>query len=57
MRPLKDFRNIENLMKEVEVAESKIARYESLKGLKNLLKEKKKKNVDTKKLEALSKGC
>lgn len=46
---------IYNLMKEVEVVDRKIARYGSLKGLKNAIKEKKNKNIDTKKLEALAK--
>jgi RNA polymerase primary sigma factor len=46
---------LENLMREVEEKDSKITKYGSLKGLKNVIKEKKKKNIDTKKLEALAK--
>ncbi|OGW37971.1 MAG: hypothetical protein A2Y97_05545 [Nitrospirae bacterium RBG_13_39_12] len=46
---------IENLMEEVESADRKIIRHVSLKGLKNTIREKKKKNIDTKKLEALAK--
>jgi RNA polymerase primary sigma factor len=42
-------------MKEVEVKDRKIARYGSLKGLKNTIKEKKKKNINTTKLEILAK--
>ena len=42
-------------MKEVEAADKKICKYGSLKALKNAIKEKKKKNIDTKKLEVLAK--
>lgn len=46
---------LDDLMKEVEVKDRKIARYGSLKGLKNTIKEKKKKNINTTKLEILAK--
>jgi len=46
---------IDDLMREVEVAERRIVKYISLKGLKSIIKEKKKKNIDTKKLEILAK--
>jgi RNA polymerase primary sigma factor len=46
---------IEGLMKEVEAVDKKIAKYGSLKGLKNLIKEKKKKHIDTKKYELSAK--
>ncbi len=46
---------LDTLMKEVEVVDRKITRYGSLKGLKNVIKEKKKQNIDTRKLEALAK--
>lgn len=46
---------LDNDMKEIEVADKKIARYGSLKGLKNVIKEKKKKNINAKKLEVLAK--
>jgi RNA polymerase primary sigma factor len=46
---------IDELMRDVEIEDRKIAKYGSLKGLKTIIKEKKKKNIDTRKLEALSK--
>ena len=46
---------LDDLMKEVEVKDRKIARYGPLKGLKNTIKEKKKKNINTIKLEILAK--
>ena len=46
---------IEDLMREVEAVDKKIAKYGSLKGLKNLIKEKKKKHIDTKKYELSAK--
>ncbi len=46
---------IEDLMREVEAIDKKIAKYGSLKGLKNLIKEKKKKHIDTKKYELSAK--
>ncbi len=46
---------IEGLMREVEAVDKKIAKYGSLKGLKNLIKEKKKKHIDTKKYELSAK--
>ncbi len=52
---LKSVEIIEARMKEVEAADKKISKYGSLKGLKNLIKEKKKKNIDTKKYELLAK--
>jgi len=46
---------IGDLMREVEAADRRIAKYGSLKGLKAAIREKKKKNVDTRKIEALAK--
>ena len=46
---------IDELMRDVEIEDRKIAKYGSLKGLKTIIKEKKKKNTDTRKLEALAK--
>jgi RNA polymerase primary sigma factor len=46
---------IEGLMREVEAVDKKIAKFGSLKGLKNLIKEKKKKHIDTKKYELSAK--
>jgi len=46
---------IEDLMREVESVDKKIAKFGSLKGLKNLIKEKKKKHIDTKKYELSAK--
>ena len=46
---------LDNVMKEIEAADKKIARYGSLKVLKNAIKEKKKKNINAKRLEALAK--
>jgi RNA polymerase primary sigma factor len=46
---------LDNLMKELEVADKKIVRYGTLKGLKTAIKEKKKKNINTTKLETLAK--
>src|SRR4030043_1701376 len=46
---------LDDLMKEVEVKDRKIARCGSLRGLKNTIKEKKKKNINTTKLEILAK--
>ncbi|MEW6213989.1 MAG: sigma-70 family RNA polymerase sigma factor [Nitrospirota bacterium] len=51
---IKCVETLENLMKEVEVASRKIAKYGSLKELKKTINEKKK-NTDTKKLEVLAK--
>jgi len=42
-------------MKEVEAADRRITKYGSLKGLKAAIREKKKKNTDTRKIEALAK--
>ena len=47
----KSLETLEHLMHEVEVTDSRIARYDSLKGLKRVIREKKKKRTDTKKLE------
>jgi RNA polymerase primary sigma factor len=52
---IKSVEILDTLMKEVEVVDRKITRYGSLKGLKKAIKEKKKKNIDTRKLEALAK--
>jgi len=46
---------IDYLMKEVEISERRITKYGSLKGLKHAIREKNKKNSDTKKLEILVK--
>jgi RNA polymerase primary sigma factor len=46
---------IEELMKEVEFADRRIAKYGSLKGLKDTIREKRKKHFDTRKLETLLK--
>jgi len=46
---------LDNVMKEIEAADKKIARYGSLKVLKNAIKEKKKKNINAKRLESLAK--
>jgi RNA polymerase primary sigma factor len=46
---------IDDLMKEVEFSERRITKYGSLKGLRHAIREKKKKNSDTKKLEILVK--
>ena len=46
---------IEGLMREVEAVDKKIVKFGSLKGLKNLIKEKKKKHIDTKKYELSAK--
>jgi len=52
---LKSVEILEHLMHEIEAADRKIARYDSLKGLKRIIREKKKKRIDTKKLEELAK--
>jgi len=46
---------IDDLMKEIEFSERRITKYGSLKGLRHAIREKKKKNSDTKKLEILGK--
>jgi RNA polymerase primary sigma factor len=46
---------LDRLMKEVETADKKAYKYGSLKALRSVIREKKKKNIDTKRLEALSK--
>jgi RNA polymerase primary sigma factor len=46
---------IDELMKEIEFSERRITKYGSLKGLRHAIREKKKKNSDTKKLEILGK--
>jgi RNA polymerase primary sigma factor len=46
---------LDNLMREIEIADRKIVRHGSLKGLKSTIRVKKKKNIDTKKLEVLAK--
>jgi len=46
---------IEHLMREVEVIERRIARHDSLKGLRRVIREKKKKRIDTRRLETLAK--
>jgi RNA polymerase primary sigma factor len=52
---LKSVEIIEELMKEVESADKRIAKYGSFKGLKDTIREKRKKHFDTRKLEALVK--
>ena len=46
---------IEYLMHEVEVIDRRIKRHESLKGLRRVIREKKKKRIDTRRLETLAK--
>ncbi|NWF76047.1 MAG: sigma-70 family RNA polymerase sigma factor [Nitrospirae bacterium] len=46
---------IEELMNEIDEKDSKITKFGSLKSLKNAIREKKKKNIDTKKLELIAK--
>ncbi len=46
---------LEGLMREVEISENRLASYGSLKDLKRLINEKKKKNIKTAKLLAISK--
>jgi len=46
---------LDNVMKEIEAADRKMSRYGSLKVLKNAIKEKKKKNINAKRLESLAK--
>jgi RNA polymerase primary sigma factor len=46
---------IEYLMREVDVIDRKITRHDSLRGLKRVIREKKKKRIDTRRLETLAK--
>jgi len=46
---------IEELMKDVEIADEKLGKYGTLKELKKAIRDKKKKKVDTRKLELLAK--
>lgn len=46
---------IEYLMRDVEVVDRKIARHDSLRGLRRLIREKKKKRIDTRRLDTLAK--
>jgi RNA polymerase primary sigma factor len=46
---------LESLMIEVEAADKKTCKYGSLKALRSVIREKKKKNIDTKRLETLAK--
>jgi RNA polymerase primary sigma factor len=46
---------IEELMKDVEIADEKLGKYGTLKELKKAIRDKKKKRVDTRKLELLAK--
>ena len=46
---------LESLMIEVESADKKTCKYGSLKALRSVIREKKKKNIDTKRLETLAK--
>jgi RNA polymerase primary sigma factor len=52
---IKSVEIIENLMTEVENIDKRITRHGSLKGLKNAIREKKRKNINTKRLELLAK--
>jgi len=52
---IKSVEILEYLMREIEAADKRIARYDSLKGLKRIIREKKSKRIDTKKLETLAK--
>jgi RNA polymerase primary sigma factor len=51
----KTVETVETLMGEIENADKRIVKYASLKELKKIINEKKKKNINTKKLQALSK--
>jgi RNA polymerase primary sigma factor len=46
---------IGDLMREIEASDRRITKFGSLKGLKAAIREKKKKNIDTRKIEALAK--
>jgi RNA polymerase primary sigma factor len=46
---------LENIMEEIESTDKKIAKYVSLKDLKRIINEKKKKNINSIKLQALAK--
>lgn len=52
---IKSMEILEDLMREVELGDKRIARYGSLKGLKRVIKEKKKKRINTKRLETVAK--
>jgi RNA polymerase primary sigma factor len=52
---LKSVEVIEELMKEISSTDKRIAKYGSLKVLRRAVREKKKKNIDTKKIEILAK--
>jgi RNA polymerase primary sigma factor len=52
---IKSVEVIDALMKEIDATDKRISKYGSLKGFKNFIREKKKKNIDTKKYEVLSK--
>jgi RNA polymerase primary sigma factor len=52
---IKTIEMLENLMGEIESADKKIVKYGSLKELKKVINEKKKKNINAKKLLALAK--
>jgi RNA polymerase primary sigma factor len=52
---LKSVEVLEYLMREIEGVDRRISRYDSLKGLKRVIREKKKKRIDTKRLETLAK--
>jgi RNA polymerase primary sigma factor len=52
---IKSVEVLDNLMNEVEAMDKKIVRHGSFKELKNTIKVKKKKNIDTKKLEVIAK--
>ncbi len=52
---LKTVETIEHLMKEVEEKDKLISKYGSLKALKSAIRDKKKRNIDTKRLEVLAK--
>jgi RNA polymerase primary sigma factor len=52
---LKSVEIIDELMREVEATDRKLGKYGSLKGIRSVIREKKRKNIDTKKLEAFAK--
>jgi RNA polymerase primary sigma factor len=52
---IKSIEIIDDLMRELESAERKTAKFGSLKVLRHAIREKKKKNIDSKKLEAIAK--
>ncbi|MEW6162531.1 MAG: sigma-70 family RNA polymerase sigma factor [Nitrospirota bacterium] len=52
---IKSVEILENLMREIEIADKKIAKYGSLKELRKVINERKKKNINAKNLQTLAK--